>query len=315
MDAPTNESVVANGLAFLDAAVDAMPQDDVQSQSFAALHLWTAIEVLVKARLAAEHWTLVLDKPDQASRAKFKSGDFRSVGGRQALERLQKLCGVEVSTADMDNVSAVESLRNRVAHFSLQGVEPAAVAAGLARGLLFLLRFLESEVEPNLDRSLRLLSESTRKAVVERLHEIEEVVRLRMAALEPELSAHGLCIPCPRCGQVAVVVDGGGRCLFCDATFDGADLAQQHLESSGWSYYVTIKDGGDWPVRTCPECDLPTLVPIQSGPRAGDDGCLNCGTVWGAGVLQACARCGEPMVPDEDESLLCSSCWGNLAAD
>jgi hypothetical protein len=62
----------------------------------AVLHLQAAAEVLLKARLIHEHWSLVFQDPGNATRRKFESGDFNSVGLADTVKRLRDVLGIDV---------------------------------------------------------------------------------------------------------------------------------------------------------------------------------------------------------------------------
>ena len=60
----------------------------------AVLHVANGTELLFKARLAEEHWTLIFANPDEASHEKLAGEDFRSVRfSRKHVDRLDKIAG------------------------------------------------------------------------------------------------------------------------------------------------------------------------------------------------------------------------------
>ncbi len=68
-----------NGLDYMTSVVDLLAGNPTERDlKYAVLHLSAGIEVLLKARLAQEHWTLVLDNVDQASKLQYERGDFTS---------------------------------------------------------------------------------------------------------------------------------------------------------------------------------------------------------------------------------------------
>jgi len=85
------ESLVLNALDFLQRSAD-----EVESApNHSVIDFCTAIELFLKARLLAEHWTLIyLDltkaiREKKANLTKFCSGDVVSVGMREAIPRLR----------------------------------------------------------------------------------------------------------------------------------------------------------------------------------------------------------------------------------
>lgn len=78
-----------NGLAFLHRSVSEMgtQQTTVRSLSFAIVDLAAAVEVLMKARLVREHWTLICSDPDKATAAHLLAGTAKTVSPEQAVKR------------------------------------------------------------------------------------------------------------------------------------------------------------------------------------------------------------------------------------
>src|SRR6266852_5701606 len=85
--------LVRNALDFLQRSAEELES----APNHSAIDFCTAIELLFKARLLSEHWTLVYDdlkkaiNTNKASLAKFSRGDFVSVGMKDAIARLREL--------------------------------------------------------------------------------------------------------------------------------------------------------------------------------------------------------------------------------
>ena len=83
-------SVVTSGLDFLESAVEHLAEGSRRDLCYAALHLSTAIETLLKAQLARHDYKFVFVNISKADRRKYESGDFKSVGIRDAVCRLRE---------------------------------------------------------------------------------------------------------------------------------------------------------------------------------------------------------------------------------
>ncbi|MFD9904067.1 hypothetical protein [Streptomyces sp. NPDC059063] len=84
---------VENGV-HLRSVVDHLTTADPPTPrdlKYAVLHLQAAAEVLLKARLVEEHWSLVFKEPGTATRKKFEDGDFISCTTQAAVGRLRKV--------------------------------------------------------------------------------------------------------------------------------------------------------------------------------------------------------------------------------
>jgi hypothetical protein len=86
--------LIQNALDYLRSAADYSIKGDTRSLKYAVLHLDAAIELVLKARLAREHWSLIFENSDKASLQAMSSGDFVSVDIKSALNRLEGIAGV-----------------------------------------------------------------------------------------------------------------------------------------------------------------------------------------------------------------------------
>lgn len=111
------DAVVTNGILFLESSVNNL----TTSPKSSLIDLYTAIELFFKARLMKEHWSLIISKPETASKRKFESGDFHSVYLEQAYTRLENICGEQIKKEAMDNFKALGEHRNQIVHFAHTG--------------------------------------------------------------------------------------------------------------------------------------------------------------------------------------------------
>lgn len=304
--------VVNNGMDFLSSTVALMGSDADRDRRFAALHLFAAIETLVKARLAREHWAFVVTDIDRADRPSYETGDFKSVGAVQALERLRALCNLQVSDEVIASVRAAEKLRNRVAHFALQEEHPRATEATLARGLHVLLQFIGAELLPGADGAEAQRINETLEEVRSELGEIGALVRERMQQLRSEIDASTQpVVLCPGCDQPSLVLRDGepARCLYCFYE-RAADVAANEYVATvlGESHYVLVKDGGEWPIVFCWECHAEALVQgiTTVAGQTASWGCFACGVHGGVADIDRCSRCG--VVMPAGDGLVCGDC-------
>jgi len=107
-------SVVKNAVLFLRQSVDNLetaPRNSI-------IDLYTAIELLFKARLMKEHWSLILTKPEDAKVTSFENGDFHSVFLEQSEKRLKNICGESFKKEAITNFKALGEHRNQIVHFA-----------------------------------------------------------------------------------------------------------------------------------------------------------------------------------------------------
>jgi hypothetical protein len=116
---PMFEGLVINGVNFLKKSVEELepyPQ-------YSVIHFFTAIELFLKARLLAEHWTLILSDinkiktKDNSILKNFKEGNVHTVGLEKAIERLRKICELHIPAKAEEYFNKVKKHRNKLIHF------------------------------------------------------------------------------------------------------------------------------------------------------------------------------------------------------
>jgi hypothetical protein len=108
---PAFRPLVLNALGFLRASYRSIWNGPNQ----AAINVYSAIELILKARLVFEHWSLMVSRdPD---RARFESGDFVSVGFEDACTRLKRIVQDPVPEDAWQAFEALRKKRNRIVHF------------------------------------------------------------------------------------------------------------------------------------------------------------------------------------------------------
>jgi len=123
MTDPAFKLLADNGSAFLLRSIkDASNRSDVF-----AVGVYTAIELFLKARLAHEHWSLMVNRsPD---RAKFEAGDFVSVTFEEACVRLRDILQDPLPAETRVAFDELRKIRNRIIHFSPPGGDAVGVEA------------------------------------------------------------------------------------------------------------------------------------------------------------------------------------------
>lgn len=106
------------------SAIDFFEQAIAQTKSapkYAVLHLATSVELFLKCRLMAEHWTLIVvptgGRKDMLM-SKFLAGDFQSITLNDAILRINQVLPEETIPDEAMRVfSELVTSRNRIAHF------------------------------------------------------------------------------------------------------------------------------------------------------------------------------------------------------
>lgn len=107
----SNKALLENAVDFLEKSLDEFKE----SPKYSILHFAIAIEILLKARLAIEHWSLVVQK--NANKTNYLKGDFQSVDLPEAVNRLKNIVGEQIPNSAFRSFTKLASHRNKVIHF------------------------------------------------------------------------------------------------------------------------------------------------------------------------------------------------------
>ncbi|WP_124281791.1 hypothetical protein [Streptomyces sp. ADI97-07] len=305
---------IENGMDYLLSVTRHLADEPTpRDLKYAVLHLHSAVEVLLKARLMQEHWALVFEKPESATREKYEEAEFKSCGVVDALERLERIAGLDLGYRGRveQQVGKLVKWRNALQHFGLTA--PALAVEKVAVNILdFLLEFVQNHLRPALERSGRVALDDEMAAVSDGLGEIRKLVTYRWSRIRPGLdSLLDKTVTCGMCDQAALVINGiDSACRFCQFPLgDGEDAAMLYAE---FVLNRPLFDERDVEpvVDECPECSANTLVQgarMTSGRTAGYL-CFQCGLdfdEWGM-----CGDCHVPMLVVGGSSF-CAACIEN----
>ncbi|MEV0974769.1 hypothetical protein [Microtetraspora glauca] len=281
---------ILNGLDYLDSVVDHLSgEPNPRNLKYAVLHLQAATEVLLKARLLQEHWSLVFKDPGRADRGRFESGAFESCATSEAIIRLRNILAVELPKSATDEISQLTKWRNALQHYGLIAPAP-AVESRAAHILDFLLLFINEYLMPGLSGEDAEYAYETAYHIRSRLSHIRALIQARMDRLSPVLAPHAeRTVSCPDCGQLALVVGSAPlRCRFCDEEHrNPVNLAQFYVGIAlGKEWEPGYEDLATWPIQRCPGCAEDTLV-LEAGtaaaPRSHTPLCFACGGIFPTG--------------------------------
>lgn len=312
---------IRNGIDYLASVVQRLAEpESVEDRDlkYAVLHLQAAVEVLLKARLLREHWSLVFKDPGKATRAAYESGDFESCGTDAAVERLREIAGLSFKPKDVAELKELAKARNALQHYGLT-YNALAVEARAGRVLDFLMGFLETELLPLLQGEERNRAAQDMVPVTNGVKNISSYVKQRLNRLRGDLQGlEDRTIRCPKCEKMTLVLAAFGSgesssCYFCIASWqqDG-QLMWDYLQSS---------DGADLTVELqCPDCDRANLAQGMIFAD-GDDAyfCFSCVARYKEADLIGCAGCGRPLPIQADipgsGGPLCTACRHQLEPD
>lgn len=313
---------VENGLDYLISVTKHLKgEPKPRDLKYAILHLAAAAEVLLKARLQGEHWSLVFEKPETATRESFDNADFKSCGSIEALDRLQRLAQLDVGKkgSTKDDLQRLIKWRNALQHYGLttytDGKESKTLYAPavekLAANLLhFLLTFVRDELwqskPPGSLQYLRLHEEM--REVSRGLSDIRMYLTVRWSGLRAELEPlKDSTVQCPTCREFALLCNGRAECRFCGISEEtGERVADEYIDYV--QEYVSLSDPRRV-IHCCPECEVASLVADVefASERRADYFCFTCGEEGEPEKPGSCDVCGIP-TEVKDGLSVCPDC-------
>ncbi|MFA0811687.1 hypothetical protein [Microbulbifer epialgicus] len=105
--------LIENALDFLSTAA----LEVENNPKYSVIHFYSAVELFLKARLLADHWTLVISKKQDPDWDKFIVGDFQSVTLGEAAIKLDKAVKSPLTKEELDAFKSVGRHRNKIVHF------------------------------------------------------------------------------------------------------------------------------------------------------------------------------------------------------
>jgi hypothetical protein len=283
---PVVEELIDNSLDYLLKAAGYAKDGSDSNLKYSIIFLGMAIEIVLKARLLKEHWSLIFANVDKASNAALSSGDFKSADFETVVTRLEQISSVKLSNRALADLDNLRKLRNRAVHFTL-AINADQVSSLLAKGHNFFLEFGRANLPGHIDPNSQVMAQ-----VTENLREFDHFVKLRLKAIKPRLKEATRLLECDRCSQPALSIgEGEPVCLFCGYKTTCEELAED------------LSDGGV--VQKCPECgaDACALIVLNNDEAVWD--CMSCGTREKGREYSSCPRCGQLTANDG----VCDDCW------
>lgn len=186
---------------------------------YSVVHFATAVELLLKARLMHEHWSLVVENVAHVELEKFLSGECKTVTPGEAVRRLGKVCGQNIPKEAAAQFEKIAAHRNRMIHFfheaGLEEAEP-ALAENIVKEQCLCWFYLERLLEQWRDQFARFATQIDRAGWLMRRNQSYLLVafeRLRPKIKEDEKQGSTFNA-CSGCGFEAAEVDELSEVLF-----------------------------------------------------------------------------------------------------
>lgn len=306
-------SLTSNGLDFLESAITHLTDEKNGKLKYAVLHLFSGTLLILKERIKQEHWSLLFQKVDNASLAKYQSGDFEGINYERVIYILKEIVQIELNKEDLATLNEVRKIRNKIEHFEYS-ITAKQLRPLAGRVLSFIIRFYELHLKDTLLEGDELETFNDIKSTA---RDFREYVDERIKVAHAHAEQYGFDVfHCVDCLELSLVKeDDDFKCYVCGlAGADVESVVEAHLENKLDIFaYETLKDGGELPQYDCPECQENSLVPEDKSLEFFI--CINCSNKVDSNNLHSCSRCGTVYYDKDDEvSSICSSCWEDISS-
>lgn len=155
-------------------------------------------------------------------------------------------------------------------------------------------------------KSEEKLVEKLIKCTAEIKEHYEDALKMATAKAKDVVLLEEL-VECPSCKEKFLKCGYDNNkcyCFFCAYVKDGEQAANDYLSMiQGINKYEIIKDGGEYPLYECPDCDSYSFVNID-----GMYICFSYGMYYDETELEFCNECGRLYLKQDDDFELCPSC-------
>jgi hypothetical protein len=307
----SGEVLLKNGLEAVQTGAGLLTSEASERDLRLALReVSSGVELVLKAILVSEHWSLIYDDPSKATLEDFKQGRLKSAGFEECLRRIEHIVGLTLTPKQTQHLTRMRDKRNRLEHLGLLD-NILALRSAIGGSLHALVALIE---QAGSDGLIASQNEQLHTELAIQLSAVDDFVKERWKEVTPSLPKNG-ADTCFACGKDAAVVEDGLRCVFCGTYVPAEAAANEYVTNVlGYSHYDVVKDGGEWPVHDCPECGTTALVVIQQDDEKYR--CFSCDTRYGPRELIRCVQCDTPFQADAEGFAMCEDCFAwNMQKD
>ena len=309
------ERLVENAMDFLSQSISEFDEHP----KYSVIHFHAAVELFLKARLLAEHWSLVVSKRKDPDWDKFVTGDFMSVSLDEASEKLDKVVRSGLGKRELKIFRGLTKHRNKMVHFFHEAVsaeENEKLHRTIAREQLTAWYLLHKVLTVRWSDVFSTWSVRL-KEIDEKLREHREFLQVVFDELGPEFKErqdNGVVFrDCPSCGFTSQehTNDIGelyaAECLVCELTDKCLTIECPDCETQ----VVFVNEG----FGKCEGCER-GFEPEYLADELTDDSAEYIAVKEGDDSWQPgnCSDCDgyHTVVRLGDDAYLCSCCFGTF---
>ncbi|MGZ5136140.1 MAG: hypothetical protein ACXWCG_13365 [Flavitalea sp.] len=308
--------LVENAFDFLSVAIDDLINN---RPKYSVIHFYAAVELFIKARLMAEHWSLVVVR--DADWTKFLIGDFQSVTLSDAAIKLEKIVASKLSDEELKAFKKVGEHRNKMVHFfhvahvENKDKEVATIVKEQLNAWYFLHKRLSDQWKDVFAPWSTQINEINKS--LKRLIEFLNVVFEKLSPEIEKLNRKGFIFRiCPSCGFKAQKHDTDqnivyeSECLVCELTTEQC----LRIECPDCGELVFFENEG---FATCENEDCgkkfepEELASILTDEDAAYTAAKDGDDSYGPGNCSACAGY-HTVIKTTNDTYLCTCCFSTF---
>ncbi len=305
--------IADSALDFILKSCDDFENQDLEQHGrlkYSTIHLCAGIELVLKAKLCQEHWTLVLADPDKYKEGNWEKGDFRSVSIEDAIHRIGTIIGADLPYEAAQAIHQLSRLRNRYVHFVVTDT-PQFVAAIQLKAWHYALEMLNRKF-------LELTHEQEQHVenATARMLKHQSFIDTRFEALREDIEISKVdgtyIIECPFCDKPALKIGDAPTCFVCGNKRTSPETYAEAYHRKMHPYLNSKDYIGEEITVWCSDCDEKSCIPVpeelqelaiqtilerekiqlEPGMDLEPYICLNCGTFFENADITECGACG-----------------------
>ncbi|OJW81541.1 MAG: hypothetical protein BGO69_09150 [Bacteroidetes bacterium 46-16] len=226
-------SLCASAVALLARRGERYSFQSAEELKPAVVSVATALEVIVKAKIADSGWRQVFLYSSKVTEEEALAGSAKTIGLPAGVKKLKALFGIELPAQSITVIERLSNIRNKIVHYHLS-IDEKQCAILIAEGIsefvdLYKNYIFESFYEEK-DRTSDIGKEL--KNVSEYITVRGNILKMRIELLDKPVTYH--FSECPECLQGLFVLDQDiAHCLLCENRIPIKEVAEAHCENNG----------------------------------------------------------------------------------
>lgn len=304
---PIKLNLLENGLDFLNEALPPIIKSkDERQLKYSVLHICAGVELILKKILYDVNWQWIFLDIEKAKKEDLETGNFQSVKFDELVKRLSTHAGYDIPAETIMHLRELKTKRNKIEHYAITGETASGLRGNISVVLLDVIDLIRTHIKLDTPHA-ETLFEKISKSAVDFKEFTDQIVVKYKPDLERAERGGAKVMQCPDCFQPVLTVYPAeeSECLFCKYHATPEQLADDYLEKiEGVCAFETIKDGGEYPLYDCLECNIASLVRNNDGSYF----CFNCHSSWPLEGLRFCGTCGQIYEVNDDDIDMCFNC-------